>query len=135
MKPTSNMNRPWTINFSYRVPSKVFGLIRALLKTELEGAVCEFTETKATWKILMRSIETLKSLFFHARPAGRRTVPSDNDMELLKEFPKMGHAQILINNEKDFILSYSRNLEVLRVQCHYGFWNSAGFPQHFVGNQ
>ena len=63
------------------------------------------------------------------------TVPSDNDIELLEEFPNVGHAQILINNEKDFLFSYSRNLEVLRVQCHYGFWNSAGFPQQFVGNQ
>ena len=134
MKPTANIREPWTISFSCGVPLEVFKLIQMVLKEGIEGAVCEFEETKARWTVKIKSIETLKELFSLARSVRRRTLPSDNDTNLLKDFNNLGHAQLIIGEGRDCILNYSRTLEVLRIRCHYGFWNSYGFPQHFVGN-
>ena len=49
--------------------------------------------------------------------------------DLRKTFAHFGVAKAFVSQEKPFKLSYKVKNEQLKVQCHYGFWNSHGVPQ------
>ena len=133
VKPTPNVRVPWTLSFSSRIPLEVFGLIRGLLKSEIEGAICDFTDSRARWIIKIKNFQTLKELFSLAKAARERTPRNDEGtLNFIREFTDIGYGQIVVEEEKPFTLIYSRNLETLKLNCFYGFWNSAGFPQHPV---
>ena len=106
MKLGANIKESGTISCSCGVPLEVFKLIQTILKEGLEGVVYEFDERKVQWTGLCLWPVILTFL----------------------DFNNLGYAQLIIGEDMDCILNYSRTLEVLRIRCHYGF------PKHFVEN-
>ena len=66
--------------------------------------------------------------------AARERTPHNDEgtLNFIREFTDIAYGQIVVEEEKPFTLIYSRNLETLKLNCFYGFWNSAGFTQHPV---
>ena len=56
----------------------------------------------------------------------------EGTFNFIREFTDIDYGQIVEEEEKPFAVIYSRKKETLKLKCFYGFWNSAGFPQHSV---
>ena len=54
---------------------------------------------------------------------------ADIHKDLKKTFANLGEAKAIVSQEKPFKLLYKVENEQLKVQCHYGFWNTHGVPQ------
>ena len=103
VKPTP-IRAPWTLSFSSHIPLEVFGLITGLLKSEIEGAICDFTDSRARWIIKIKNFQTLKDLFRLAKAAREKTPRNDEGtLNFIREFTDIGYGQIVVEEENPLL--------------------------------
>ena len=75
------------------------------------------------------SLTTLASILYMFRTLTGKEVKEVKGY-LTKNIPGKGRAKLLVSGVKDFALVYKYSKRQLSVLCHYGFWNTHGFPLH-----
>lgn len=57
------------------------------------------------------------------------TVDGNGEPNFKKQLPGRGHVDLIVNENKPFVITYNDSKENVNVMCHYGCWNTNGVPQ------
>jgi len=125
IRTTPTARSPWTVEFKRDLPEQVFNHIRDAVRkgastygVHVEDSVIKFTEKKR----LVRDFSKLSSL-----------VQSEISNQLKKSFggkKKNFKAEVLVSEDKPFVIRFDYKRMKVTVACNYGCWNEFGYGFH-----
>jgi hypothetical protein len=122
---------PWRSEFTMDMPLEVFECISTnILKQTNFGHTCRESNTEIIFEI--NDLRKAKYLFKRMDLDGFAV----KEEEILKkslnsvENETEERCEVVVSNEKLFLLKFHKSNEVLTVKFHYGSWNANGVAQH-----
>lgn len=126
MKRKPNGSRPWTVRFTWNLPTEVFDCLKVIVQMEECGG---FTakDTRNVEEIHVKQREKLTYLFSTLANKYKRSL---NEDEILIKLEKdSSYSKILVDENHPAKFKYSKNLEILTFCARYGHFNRFGVPQ------
>ena len=124
------IRKPWYFEFTRDIPREIFWALKnALRSTNNPNLLTDINMdgNKKAFVISLTSLARVVSLFTALTELDNRDVRSYLARKVLRS---KGIARVIVSDLKDFALVYKFSKRQLSISCHYGFWNSCGFPQH-----
>jgi len=125
MTGSPRAQNPWYIELRRGIPKEIFMvIIDACSKSptnfgiSVESSLLKFTHKKR----LIRDLSKLAGV--------SATLVRDKLKKVFKGRREGCKAELVVSNEKPFVLTYDeRNLKIV-LKCHYGYWNELGYGFH-----
>jgi hypothetical protein len=119
------IRKPWYFEFTRDIPKEIFLALKdALRSTNNPNLLTDINMdgNRKAFVISVTSLARVVSLFTELTELSNRNVKSYLARKVTRS---KGIAKV-----KDFALVYKFSKRQLSINCHYGFWNTYGFPQH-----
>ena len=122
LSPRMSKLHPWEVCFDIAMPSEVFDLLYKEIISRTRYGI-EVDEHANSVTITFKNLRRLCHIFVK--------------FEDCQEFKKQlgdgnGHVQLIVSSEKEGTLKYRVKDEILKVNLHYGYWNSFGISNIMV---
>ena len=122
-----SLRNPWKVVLEVELPKELFALVRSVTSRTSYGLYTGETKRKKSKKVVL-------AFFSFARVRSVLNMLMDtsySDEEFLKKnFQDSKRIEAIIDEDKQFCITYDFNKEILQFDFHYGVWNEHGFPQH-----
>lgn len=117
---------PWKVLLEVGLPKELFDLIKTITSSTNYGVLTGETKGRKSKVVLaFTSFARVRSVF------NRIMNTSYSDKEFLKKnFKDTKKIEAIIDEDKQFGMTYDYNKEILQFDFHYGVWNEHGFPKH-----
>jgi hypothetical protein len=124
------IRKPWYFEFTGDIPKEIFLALKdALRSTNNPNLLTDINMdgNRKAFVISVTSLARVVSLFTELTELSNRNVKSYLARKVTRS---KGIAKVIVSDVKDFALVYKFSKRQLSINCHYGFWNTYGFPQH-----
>ncbi|CAB4044456.1 Hypothetical predicted protein [Paramuricea clavata] len=124
------IRKPWYFEFTRDIPKEIFLALKdALRSTNNPNLLTDINMdgNRKAFVISVTSLARVVSLFTELTEFSNRNVKSYLARKVTRS---KGIAKVIVSDVKDFALVYKFAKRQLSINCHYGFWNTYGFPQH-----
>ena len=124
------IRKPWYFEFTRDIPKEIFLALKdALRSTNNPNLLTDINMdgNRKAFVISVTSLARVVSLFTELTELSNRNVKSYLARKVTRS---KGIAKVIVSDVKDFALVYKFSKRQLSINCHYGFWNTYGFPQH-----
>ena len=126
MKRKCVPSRPWTVTFSWNVPTEVFDCLKCIAVDKYGGTV--ITDTKHTFEIHLLDEDHTLGFFLGLGNTYCKNFKVD---EICLKYEKDGsYSKIVVGQNKPFVFKYSKKREIIRLTTRYGHYNRVGVPQY-----
>ena len=123
------IRRPWFLEFTRDIPKELYLALKRAFSTTTNRDLRRNVDMEGDGKGFVITIGYLPSVLYMFRILTGKTVEQLKGY-LNRKIPGKGKAKVLVSRFKEFTLSYKYSKRQLVVSCHYGFWNTHGFPLH-----
>ena len=118
---TAKHSHPWLIEFSSRLQGNIFmHIVNIMTCTSMFGVKTRAGRTNEQIVEVTNKgkLQQLLSIFLGIA-----------ERSLKRQIPGKGRTDVIIDQQKPFIITYNSSFEIVKVQCHYGAWNCDDVPQ------
>ena len=123
---TPRHSHPWVVDFVSRLQKLVFEHIVKILTCSSTFAVHINLRRTAKGDRIKEQIVKITS---YRKLYQLFEVAGDGGKSFKKCVSGKGHVDLIINENKPFVITYNEQKETVHVMCHYGCWNTDGVPQ------
>ena len=125
---TVKHSHPWMIVLSSRLPKPIFDYIIEVLTCSSSFSVSindtHLAKGRAKKERIVRI--TNKRKLYQLLCTG---VDGNDELNFKKNVAGKGHVDLIVSENKPFVITYSYVKENVNIMCHYGSWNTNGVPQ------
>ena len=133
MVPSTRAKKnPYLIKVRRNMPIEIFNLMNIFIKENCMQP--NEKKTQSTITLTLSSEEDLKVLFAE-RKRPRKTKKATWEKEnfedpFLRDLGRRGNTALLCGPKTPLKIRFPHSKQCVFVQCHFGYWNKNGVPQH-----
>lgn len=123
MLPKCCVSHPWQVVFETTLPEELFEIIKTIVCRTNYGVT--LGQSKRKYIMSFSSRTRVRKLFCELTQK-----EIQEDCFLKRSMKNLERVEAIINEEKQFCITYDRQKELLLIDMFYGYWNHHGWPQH-----
>ena len=124
-KPTGSL--PWTVRYTWNLPTEMFNCFKVIAQTEeCGGATAKNTRNEEEIHVKQHG----QLIYLFSTLANKYKSSLNKDEILYKQEKDTSYSKIVVNESHPAKFKYSKNLEILTFSARYGHFNRFGVPQY-----